>query len=57
MTPTDTQLDALLERLDAESRNTYPVRGLPIWGTPSKRDQLRLVVLQWLAECQPEAQR
>ncbi len=55
--PTDAQLDALLERIDAAARVPYPPYGLPIWGDTSKRDALRLVVLTWLVEIRPEAQR
>ena len=57
--PTDAQLDSLLESLDraAQSAGGYPPYGLPIWGDTSKRDALRLVVLTWLVEIQPECGR
>lgn len=57
MTPTDSQLDALLEALDTASRkaDSYPPRGLGIWGNAQKRMELRAVVQAWLTEISAEA--
>lgn len=51
-------IDTLLDRLDAAARATnYPPQGLPIWGDYSRREELRLIVADWLLETAPEAQR
>lgn len=59
MTLTDSQIDALLEALDTASRgaDTYPPRGLGIWGSEERRALLRLVVRHWSIEVSAEAQR
>lgn len=57
-TLTEPAIDLLLIRLhDAARADGYPPLGLPIYGDANRREEMRQVVRQWVAEMEPEGWR
>ena len=53
----DDDIDILLTRLHRQARECGPYYALPIWEDPDEREQLRIVVREWLSALSQEAQR
>ena len=53
----DDDIDVLLTRLHRQARECGPYYALPIWEGSYEREQLRIVVREWLSALSQESHR